>query len=210
MVRKKNTFDLFKFFKKDPAANVSNPFLLAGLGNPGKKFRKNRHNVGYMLISHLAEHLGENFSRMENKALIAKATYDEQRIILAKPQTFMNLSGQSIGPLARYYKVSLERVLVAFDDVDLPLGTIRIRPSGGSSGQKGMKSIIDNLGTTEFPRLRLGIGRPPGRMSAANYVLQDFPPGELDIISSTLDRATEAVLLYIASSLEEAMNRFNS
>jgi len=185
------------------------PYLIVGLGNPGAGYRHNRHNIGFMLVDRVAERLGVKFSRLESKALLTKGEHQRRRVVLAKPQTFMNLSGQSVGGLVRFYKVPLANLLVAYDDVDLPLGTLRIRPDGGSAGQKGMSSIIDRLGTQEFPRLRLGIGRPPGRMEAADYVLQDFSPGEIELLRLTLDRAAEAALVFVAEGLEAAMNQFN-
>lgn len=185
------------------------PFLIIGLGNPGAGYRHNRHNIGFMLVDRVAERLGVKFSRLESKALLTKGEHQGRRVVLAKPQTFMNLSGQSVGGLVRFYKAPLENLLVAYDDVDLPLGTLRIRPGGGSAGQKGMASIIDRLGTQEFPRLRLGVGRPPGRMEAADYVLQDFSSGEIELLRLTLDRAAEAALVFVAEGLETAMNQFN-
>jgi PTH1 family peptidyl-tRNA hydrolase len=185
------------------------PYLIAGLGNPGRKFEHNRHNVGFMLLNHLSLKLGESFGHVESKALVAKATYLGERTILIKPQTYMNNSGAAVTSLVHFYKVPLENLLVAYDDVDLPLGTLRLRPSGGSAGQKGMQSIIERLGTEDFPRLRTGTGRPPGRMEAANYVLQDFPNDEADLLAETLDRAVEAVLTYIQYGLDRAMNLYN-
>jgi PTH1 family peptidyl-tRNA hydrolase len=146
---------------------------------------------------------------MEMKAIVRKSNHDNHRLILAKPQTFMNLSGQSVGSLFRYYKVTIDHLLIVYDDIDLPLGTIRLRPGGGAGGQKGMLSIINVLGTESFPRLRLGIGRPPGRMEAANYVLHDFPQDERELLVSTLDRAADAVFTFISLGLDIAMNRFN-
>jgi peptidyl-tRNA hydrolase, PTH1 family len=185
------------------------PFLIVGLGNPGRKFEHNRHNVGFMLLNRLAEKLGESFGRVESRALVAKATYQGQHILLVKPQTYMNNSGSAVSSLMRFYKVPLENLLVSYDDVDLPLGTLRIRPFGGSAGQKGMQSIIERLGTDEFPRLRLGTGRPPGRMEAADYVLQNFPPSEADLLAETLDRAVGATLTFIRDGLDKAMTLFN-
>jgi len=185
------------------------PFLIAGLGNPGRRFENNRHNVGFMLLSRLSIKLGQNFGKVESKALLAKATYQNEKVILVKPQTFMNNSGAAISSLVRFYKVPLESLLVVYDDVDLPLGTLRLRPSGGSAGQKGMQSIIERLGTEEFPRLRIGTGRPPGRKEAADYVLQNFPTQDADLLNETLDRAVNAVLSYIEFGLEKAMNLFN-
>lgn len=184
-------------------------YLIAGLGNPGPQYRRSRHNIGFMLMDRLAERLGVKFSRLESRALVTKGEHHGRRVILAKPQTYMNLSGQAVGALLRFYKAPPENLLVAYDDVDLPLGTIRLRPEGGSAGQKGMKSIIDRLGMQAFPRLRLGVGRPPGRMDAADYVLQDFSAGELELVGMTLDRAVDAVLTFVDEGLTEAMNRFN-
>lgn len=185
------------------------PYLIVGLGNPGPQYRYNRHNIGFMLADRLAERLGVKFSRLESKALVTKGEHQGRRIVLAKPQTFMNLSGQAVGALVRFYKVPLSNLLIAYDDVDLPLGTLRLRPGGGSGGQKGMASIIERLGTQEFPRLRLGIGRPPGRMEAADYVLQDFSAGEKELLGPVLDRAAEAALVFVVEGLEAAMNRYN-
>jgi len=162
-----------------------------------------------MLVDRLAAKLDVRFSRLQSKALVASATYNERKIVLAKPQTFMNLSGQSVQGLIRFYKLSLTNLLVAHDDLDLPPGTIRIRPDGGSAGQKGMESIIERLGTDEFARLRLGIGRPPGQMEAPDYVLQDFSDAEMTAISETLDRAVEAALTFVTEGLDAAMNKFN-
>jgi PTH1 family peptidyl-tRNA hydrolase len=192
-------------------SNLQNspPYLIVGLGNPGREYRQNRHNVGFMLMDRLAERLKVSFSRLESKALVTKADYEGKRLILVKPQTFMNLSGQAAGALLRFYKVPLENLLVAYDDVDLPLGALRLRPDGGSAGQKGMGSIIERLGTQAFPRLRIGIGRPPGRMDAAAYVLQDFSSAEEKELLLALERGVDAVLVFVTHSLEIAMNQYN-
>ncbi len=184
-------------------------FLIAGLGNPGIQYRLNRHNVGFMVLDRFAAKMDLKFSRVESKALVTKAEIDGKRIILAKPHTFMNLSGQAVGALLKYYKIPLDRLLVASDDVDLPLGILRLRPGGGSAGQKGIASIIDRLGTQDFPRLRVGIGRPPGRMDAADYVLQDFSSSERVILVETLDRAVNSILTFINEGLDAAMNQYN-
>jgi PTH1 family peptidyl-tRNA hydrolase len=188
---------------------MTETFLIVGLGNCGREYRENRHNIGFMLVERLAAKLDVRFSRLQSKALVASATYNERKIVLAKPQTFMNLSGQSVQGLTRFYKLPLTNLLVAHDDLDLPPGTIRIRPDGGSAGQKGMESIIERLGTDEFARIRLGIGRPPGQMQAPDYVLQDFSDAEMTVISETLDRAVEAALTFVNEGLDAAMNRFN-
>jgi len=189
--------------------NMMENFLVIGLGNPGRQYRETRHNVGFMLLDRLAVKLHTRFTRLQSRALVASTTFDERKIILAKPQTFMNLSGQSVQGLVHFYKLPLTNLLVAHDDLDLPLGTIRIRPDGGSAGQKGMTSILERLGTDDFPRLRLGIGHPPGQMQAPDYVLQQFSNADLTIISETLNRAVDAVLIFTTEGLDAAMNKYN-
>jgi PTH1 family peptidyl-tRNA hydrolase len=188
---------------------MTETFLIVGLGNPGREYRETRHNIGFMLVDRLAIKLDVRFTRLQSQALIASANYSERKIILAKPQTFMNLSGRAVQGLVHFYKIPLTNLIVAHDDLDLPPGTIRIRPDGGSAGQKGMASILDRFGTDEFPRLRLGIGHPPGQMQPADYVLQDFSSNELSLISETLDRAVQAVISFITEGLDTAMNKFN-
>lgn len=186
------------------------PFLIVGLGNPGRKYEHNRHNVGFMLLNRLAVKFGESFGQVQSKALVARSLFMGERVILVKPQTYMNASGSAVSSLVHFYQVPLEYLLVVYDDVDLPLGTLRLRPSGGSAGQKGMQSIIERLGTEEFPRLRIGTGRPPGSMEAADYVLRDFPPRDQPLLDETLDRAVEAVLAFLQYGLERAMNSYNA
>lgn len=193
-------------------ANMSedqSTYLIAGLGNPGRQFKSNRHNMGFMLLDRLAERLEVSFSRMEMKALVTRTRYLDYRLVLAKPQTFMNKSGAAVGSLMRYYKIPLHNLLVVFDDVDLDAGTLRIRPKGGAGGQKGLSSVIQNLGTQDFSRLRLGIGRPPGRMEAADYVLQNFTQAEREMLDEVLDSAVEAVLTFVTQGVEAAMNQYN-
>ena len=184
-------------------------FLIAGLGNPGPDYRHNRHNVGFMVVDVLASALGAPIQRVEMRALVGKGTLDGNRVILAKPQTYMNNSGQSVAPLARFYKIPLEHILVVHDDLDLPFGSLRLRPLGGTGGQKGMESIVAQLGTREFPRLRVGIGRPPGRMDPADYVLHNFDPDEQDVLPELLGHAVDAVRSFVLEGIEIAMNRFN-
>lgn len=187
----------------------STPYLIVGLGNPGREYQESRHNIGFLLLSRLAERLGVSFSRLQSKALVTDGRYQDHKIILAKPQTFMNLSGQAVGPLVNFYKIPLENMLVVYDEVDLPFGTLRLRPSGGSGGHNGMKSLITRLGTEGFPRLRLGVSRPPGRMEAAAYVLQDFSSEEAALLPEILDLAGDAALTFITQGIEAAMNRYN-
>jgi PTH1 family peptidyl-tRNA hydrolase len=184
-------------------------FLLVGLGNPGREYRDSRHNVGFMLVDRLCVRLNARGMKMQSKAIVITTTYEEHKLILAKPQTYMNLSGQSVQGLAHFYKIPLTNLLVLSDDLDLPFGTIRIRARGGPGGQRGMSSIIERLGTQEFPRLRVGIGRPPGRMDPADYVLQDFSKEEMKSLSEILDHAADAALEFVIHGLNAAMNKFN-
>jgi PTH1 family peptidyl-tRNA hydrolase len=189
---------------------VSDRYLIVGLGNPGREYRANRHNAGFMLLDRLVErHKWMGFTKRQGKALITTGQLAPAALVLAKPQTFINLSGEAVGSLVRFYDVPLERLLVAVDEIDLPLGTLRLRPDGGSAGRNGMRSIIEQLGTEAFPRLRLGVGRPPGVKAAAGYVLRDFLGEDLEIMNQTLDKAADAVECFVREGLVTAMNRFN-
>lgn len=196
--------------EKAPAA-AGQTFLLIGLGNPGKEYAGNRHNIGFMVMDHLAARLDVRFARMQSRALTADARHQGHRLILVKPQTYMNESGQAVAALQKFYKAPLSNLIVCFDDMDLPLGRIRIRPKGGSSGQKGMKSIIQRLGNNQgFPRLRMGVGRPPGRTPPEAYLLQDFSKDEKMILNGFLNEASDALLAFVTLGLDAAMNQYNT
>ncbi len=188
---------------------LTSPFLIVGLGNPGRKYQNTRHNAGFILLNALAKEMGITFSRVQSKALITQGLLEGRKIILAKPQTYMNLSGQAVSSLMKFYKLPPEALLVAYDDVDLPFGVIRLRPKGGAGGHKGMISIIQHLGTQDFPRLRIGIDRPPGQMDAAAYVLQNYSSDELEALSETLARGIQAIRLFVTQGLDAAMNYVN-
>ncbi len=183
--------------------------LIVGLGNPGREHSSTRHNVGFRTVDRLAGTLDLAFTRQRFEAFVASGTRGERKVILAKPQTYMNLSGGSVAALVRFFHVPLERLLVCGDDIDLPLGKMRLRPFGGSGGHRGLRSIITALGSQSFPRLRIGVGRPPGAMQAADYVLQDFDRQEHVDVEASIARAAEAVLTFLDDGLESAMNRFN-
>lgn len=185
------------------------PYLIIGLGNPGREYKDTRHNFGFMLIDHLAERIGARGMKVQSKAIVTSGLFEETKLILAKPQTYMNLSGQSVQGLLHFYKIPHSQLIIAHDDLDLPYGTIRIRPTGGPGGQRGMANTIELLGTKDFPRLRLGIGRPPGRMDAKDYVLQDFSKDELKLLPELLTRASDAALEFVKNGLNAAMNKFN-
>ena len=189
---------------------MADKYLIVGLGNPGREYRDNRHNVGFMTLDRLVQrHKLTGFTKMQSRALITTGSVAGAALVLAKPQTYMNLSGQPVGALVRFYDIPLERLLVCSDDIDLPLGTLRLRPDGGSAGQKGLESIIEHLGTKVFPRLRLGVGRPPGVKAAAGYVLRDFKGEDLDLIDAALDRAVDAIESFLREGIMLAMSRFN-
>jgi PTH1 family peptidyl-tRNA hydrolase len=185
------------------------PLLIVGLGNPGRGYRHNRHNVGFMVVELLAKELGLQFTRRQSKAQVASGRLGGRKVILAKPQTFMNLAGESVASMARFHRVALTDLIVVCDELDLPLGTIRLRPVGGSAGHNGLRSIFEHLGSQDFPRLRIGIGRPPGRMDPADYVLQDFGDAEREILSEALDRAAHSVRAFAVEGIEAAMTRYN-
>ncbi|MCC6260427.1 MAG: aminoacyl-tRNA hydrolase [Anaerolineales bacterium] len=188
---------------------MTDTFLIIGLGNPGREYLNTRHNIGFMLIDRVTIRLNARGMKMQSNAIVISAHYEERKIILAKPQTYMNLSGQSVQGLLHFYKIPFENMIVAHDDLDLPFGALRIRPTGGPGGQRGMASTIEKLGTQDFPRLRLGIGRPPGRMDAKDYVLQDFSKDEMKLLPEVLDRAADATFEFILKGLNAAMNKFN-
>lgn len=188
---------------------MTDTFLIIGLGNPGREYRDTRHNIGFMLMDVLAVRLDARGMKLQSKAIITSALYEERRIILAKPQTYMNLSGQSVQGLLNFYKIPVTNLLVAHDDMDLPFGTLRIRPSGGPGGQRGMAHTIELLGTKDFPRLRLGIGRPPGRMDPKAYVLQNFTKDDFKLLPDVLNRAADAALEFVLNGLNAAMNKYN-
>ena len=183
--------------------------LIVGLGNPGPEHAGDRHNIGYRIADRFASAHELRFTKRQNDALVARGSIGDTRVIVAKPQAFMNLSGRSVQPLAKFYKVPLDRILVVFDDLDLTFGTIRLREKGGAGGHHGMKSIIDRLGSGDFPRLRVGIGRPPGQMDPAAFVLRDFDADEEAELDAIIDQAVRALDTFIAGGIEAAMNKHN-
>jgi PTH1 family peptidyl-tRNA hydrolase len=172
--------------------------LVVGLGNPGSRYKGNRHNIGFQVIDAFAEAHHLEFTRTEHFAQTAHGSIMEQRVILAKPQTWMNDSGKAVAPLAHYYKIAPERMLVIYDDLDIPLGTIRFRATGTSGGHRGVQSIIQHLGLMSFHRLRLGIGRPPGQMDPAAYVLQNYDEEEQSIVDEVQRKALVLIQEWLA------------
>jgi len=185
------------------------PFLIVGLGNPGLEYRYSRHNFGFMVLDALAEHWSVPLKKIKFKAVYGEDRFKGNKVVLVKPLTFMNESGRAVAPLLRFYKCPPENMLVIHDDLDLPLGTLRIRPSGSTAGQRGMESITQMIGTQEFPRLRLGISRPPGQMDPKDYVLKKFLPAEEELQKMVINQAVEAVECFLTDGLTKAMNKYN-
>lgn len=183
--------------------------LIVGLGNPGPRYAENRHNVGYQFVDRLAQQHNLTRGRIMFKAYVLSGAIARTKVLLARPLTFMNLSGQAVRPLLRWHRVALPDLLVVYDDLDLPPGSIRLRREGGSGGHKGMRSIIEALGSEGFPRLRVGIGRPV-HGEPQEYVLTDFTPTQVPIMEETFERAVAAVECFIAEGIGPAMNRFNA
>ena len=185
-------------------------WLVVFLGNPGPRYECTRHNAGFMAGDALAKKLGVNISRLRFKALTAECEINGERVLLMKPQTFMNLSGEAVGEAARFYKLPPEHVLVVSDEVSLPLGKLRVRQKGSAGGHNGLKSIIAALGSDGFPRVRIGVGAPPHpEYDMADWVLSVFRNQDLEDMQSAAQRAAEAVITYISDGPERAMNRFN-
>ncbi|MDA8096069.1 MAG: aminoacyl-tRNA hydrolase [Desulforudis sp.] len=181
--------------------------LIIGLGNPGEVYRNTRHNIGFLTVDRLASRLGISVKKRQCFSLTGDAHVDGNKLILAKPQTFMNLSGRAALALTEYYKVPPEEFLVVCDDMDLPFGRLRLRARGGSGGHRGLNSIIGLLGSSGFPRLRVGIGRGP---EVVSYVLGHFGSDEESLVNEVLDAAADAVLMARSEGLERAMNRYNA
>jgi PTH1 family peptidyl-tRNA hydrolase len=184
-------------------------YLLVGLGNPGPEYANTRHNVGYMVIDTLAQRHRIPIRRSQHQARIGEGDIAGEPVVLAKPLTFMNVSGRAVAPLARQHSLPPEAVVVIYDDADLPLGKIRVRARGSAGGHGGLKSIIASLGSSEFPRVRIGIGRSAGG-DLVEHVLRSFRPDEREAIRHAIERAADAVECILTEGVEVAMNRFNA
>lgn len=189
--------------------------LIVGLGNPGRGYANNRHNTGFMCLNYFAKTQGIRLDKKQGKARTGTGEVAGDKAILARPQTYMNLSGESVSRLVKKFDINLNDLVVIHDDLDLPLGKIRIRHGGGSGGHKGIDSIISLLDSQDFSRLRIGIGRPtsdPAQISEADiisYVLSDFTPEEKQIIAQVIPRVSEAILCLLTEGLSSAMNKYN-
>jgi PTH1 family peptidyl-tRNA hydrolase len=193
---------------------MANLKIIVGLGNPGPNYRAHRHNIGFQCVDLFAERHHIDLKKMQLKAMIGEGWVSQaglrQRVLLVKPLTFMNASGEAVAALANYYKAEPEDIIVVHDDIDLPHGKLRLRMGGSSGGQNGIKSIMARLGTPEFPRIKVGMGRPPGRMDAAAFVLQNFTSTEeTEIFGPLREKICDALTCWLFEGLEVAMNRYN-
>jgi PTH1 family peptidyl-tRNA hydrolase len=191
--------------------------LIAGLGNPGRQYKHNRHNIGFQCIDHFARLHSITFNKNQCQSRVGSGEIDSVKIVLAKPKTFMNESGRAVSLLVRKYKIPVHELLVIYDDMDLPLGKLRLRQDGSSGGHKGINSILSSLGDKNFHRIRLGIGHPLREKKLAwdndiviDYVLSDFNRDESEIVSTVIRRAAEAIQCVLLEGIESAMNKYNA
>lgn len=195
-------FDRFK-------NNSNNCYLIAGLGNPGKDYENTRHNVGFKAIDALSSELGIDVNRAKFKGLFGMGRIDNKKVILLKPQTYMNLSGQSVREAAMYYDIPKENVMVIYDDFDIPLGSIRMRKSGGPGTHNGMKSVVNELGVKDFPRIRIGVGSADKNKDLTDYVVGKVPQEEQKKLNAAAEAAAKAAIDAIKIGMDNAMNKHN-
>lgn len=184
-------------------------FCIVGLGNPGRQYEETKHNVGFHVIDKLAEKYDIEVNKFKNKAFVGDGTIKGKRVLLVKPQTYMNLSGESVREIVNFYKIPQERFVVIFDDTSLPCGSVRIREKGSHGGHNGIRNIIDQMGTDEFNRIKVGIGEKPSGWDLADYVLAKFNPDDLPLMEQGMDKAVQGVELMLSRGIKEAANRVN-
>jgi len=189
---------------------TDDPYLIVGLGNPGPKYAPTRHNAGFEILKLLAERAGSRFKAHKGHADVAEGRLSGTRVVLAKPMTFMNLSGSPTSSVANFFKIPVEQIIVVHDELDLPFGGLRVKRGGGDGGHNGLKSLTSCLGSKEYLRVRFGIGRPPGRQDPADYVLKEFTPVERKELPLLYDRAADAVESLLTHGLERTQASFNS
>ncbi|MEG1870684.1 MAG: aminoacyl-tRNA hydrolase [Peptostreptococcaceae bacterium] len=184
-------------------------YVVVGLGNPGKQYEKTRHNVGFNVIDNLAKEYGISVTKIKHKALIGEGRVGSEKVLLVKPQTYMNLSGETLIDIYNYYNVEMENIIVIYDDIDLDVGKIRIRKKGSGGTHNGMRSITKCLGSNDFPRVRVGVSRPRSGQDLADFVLSRFRKEEDDDVEQGLEKATKAVDVMIRDNIDLAMNKYN-
>ncbi|MGZ4617370.1 MAG: aminoacyl-tRNA hydrolase [Frankiaceae bacterium] len=190
--------------------SAAGPWLVVGLGNPGPHYAGNRHNLGYFVVNLLASRMGGRFRSARVRADVLEGHLSGQRVILAKPRSYMNESGGAVAGLRSFYKVGLERLVAVHDELDLPFAVVRLKRGGGEGGHNGLRSLSRSLGTRDYLRVRVGVGRPPGRQDPADYVLEDFNRREREQLPLIVERAADAVETLLALGLEPAQNRFHA
>lgn len=184
-------------------------YIIAGLGNPTKEYDKTRHNVGFSVIDVLADRYGIDVSERKHRAFCGRGAIEGQKVVLLKPQTFMNLSGESVRAAMDFYKLTTDELIVVYDDICLDPGQLRIRLKGSAGGHNGIKNIIAHLGTQEFPRIKVGVGAKPPRMDLADYVLSHFSKGEQALMDEAFRDAADAAVMMMTEGAERAMNHYN-
>lgn len=185
-------------------------YIITGLGNPTREYENTRHNAGFSVIDVLADRMGVLVEEKKHKALCGRGVLGGQKVVLAKPQTFMNVSGESVRAMADFYKVPPQQVIVIYDDISLEPGQLRLRAKGSAGGHNGIKSIIAHLGTQEFPRIKVGVGDKPKNMDLAQYVLSRFSKGEQALMEDAFSEAADAAAMMLADGIDAAMNHFNA
>ncbi|HVK21294.1 MAG TPA: aminoacyl-tRNA hydrolase [Actinokineospora sp.] len=186
------------------------PMIVVGLGNPGPQYEGNRHNIGFLVADELAARVGGKFKSHKAGADVLEGRLANTRVVLVKPRSYMNLSGGPVVGAAKFFKAPQENLVVIHDELDLPFGAVRLKLGGGENGHNGLRSITKSLGTKEYHRVRFGIGRPPGRMDPADYVLRDFAPAERKELAFEIDRCADAVEALVSQGLEAAQNAFHA
>ena len=194
---------------KGAVLSLENLYIIIGLGNPGSRYDNTRHNVGFETIDVISGKYGIKIAKLRHKALLGDGDIEGHRVLLVKPQTFMNLSGESVRDIVDWYKVPTSNIIIIYDDIDIPIGKIRVRPKGSSGTHNGMRSVIYQLQSDEFPRIRIGIGKPPEGWDLADYVLSKFSGDDAKIIQESISKAAEAAVAVIKCGIDAAMNAFN-
>ena len=206
-----NIFDIFKQIESQkPTASGPVDWMIVGLGNPGKEYENTRHNAGFICMDAISKKLGVAVNKSKYKALIAETMIADKRVLLMLPQTYMNLSGEAVSAAASFYKIPPQQILVISDDISLDVGKMRVRRKGSHGGQKGLKSITEQLGSSDFPRIKIGVGQKPHpEYDLAAWVLSNFTADERKAIADVAEKSVDACRLIISGKTDEAMNRFN-
>ena len=206
-----NIFDIFKQIESQkPTASGPVEWMIVGLGNPGKEYENTRHNAGFICMDAISKKLGVAVNKSKYKALIAETMIADKRVLLMLPQTYMNLSGEAVSAAASFYKIPPHQILVISDDISLDVGKMRVRRKGSHGGQKGLKSITEQLGSSDFPRIKIGVGQKPHpEYDLAAWVLSNFTADERKAIADVAEKSVDACRLIISGKTDEAMNRFN-